>query len=90
MPFLSPTSESSETVPLRRLFDQIHQTLSSSSSEPERNVLVILDDLSSLEWLGISVECISRFARAVSSLCRRVWMDLSPSASTLINVMSAR
>ncbi|KAM5533739.1 hypothetical protein V8D89_012612 [Ganoderma adspersum] len=72
MPLLSPTLQSSETIPLRRLFDQIHQTLSPLSSEPDRNVLVILDDLSSLEWMGISVECISRFVRAVSSLCQQM------------------
>ncbi|KAI1794241.1 hypothetical protein LXA43DRAFT_998436 [Ganoderma leucocontextum] len=71
MPLVSPALESSESVPLRRLYDQIHQTLSSPSSETEQKVLVILDDLSSLEWMGISVECISRFVRAVCSLCQQ-------------------
>lgn len=72
MPSVLSALGSSENVPLRRLYDQIDETLSPPSSGPERSVLVIFDDVSSLEWMGVSVDSISRFVRAVCSLCQRV------------------
>ncbi len=53
---------------LRPLYDKI---LDEASDEHGHN-LVILDDISSLEWTGIPLQDILRFARALTALCRKV------------------
>lgn len=65
------TSSSSPT--LRPLLDSIVNSFLSSKSKttetPER--LVILDDVSTFEWIGFSLLDVSRFVRALVAACRR-------------------
>lgn len=41
------------------------------------DVLVIVDDLATLDWLGFSVLDITRFCRALAAACRKVCAILS-------------
>ncbi len=54
---------------LRSLYDAVRQKLVEHS---DQKVLVIVDDLSSMEWIGITVEEIARFTRALCALSRQV------------------
>ncbi|RDX55242.1 hypothetical protein OH76DRAFT_1397642 [Lentinus brumalis] len=53
---------------LRSLYDAVRQKLVEHS---DQRVLVIVDDLSSMEWIGITVEEIARFTRALCALSRQ-------------------
>ncbi|KAI0708926.1 hypothetical protein C8T65DRAFT_708448 [Cerioporus squamosus] len=53
---------------LRGLCDAVRQKL---VSHPDQKVLVIVDDLHSMEWMGVSVEEIARFARVLCASCRQ-------------------
>lgn len=57
---------------LRSVLDKLRQTLSELGKEQDSPPLVILDDISSLEWMGIPVLELSRFCRALCALCRKV------------------
>ena len=52
---------------LRPIYDQIRGTLVEGE-----DTLVVLDDLSSLEWIGTPGLEVARFTRAVCALCRKV------------------
>ncbi|RDB27283.1 Elongator complex protein 6 [Hypsizygus marmoreus] len=52
---------------LRSLMDLVVPTLAPSDSP----LLVILDDISSLEWIGFSLLDITRFSRALYAKCRK-------------------
>jgi hypothetical protein len=56
---------------LRTIYDLLSVKLSDSQVEGQ-TPLVILDDITSLEWLGFSLLDLSRFARALRSLCAKV------------------
>ncbi|GJE92803.1 hypothetical protein PsYK624_089600 [Phanerochaete sordida] len=51
---------------LRPVYDELRDALGAAE-----DTLVIADDLSTLEWIGISSVEVSRFARAVCALCRK-------------------
>ncbi|OAX41148.1 hypothetical protein K503DRAFT_790990 [Rhizopogon vinicolor AM-OR11-026] len=53
---------------LRTIYDLLSVKLSDSQVD-DQTPLVILDDIASLEWLGFSLLDLSRFARALRSLC---------------------
>lgn len=59
-----------EDTPLRAIYDDISGLV--SNSDKSKGLMVILDGLSSAEWLGMSVVTINRFVRAVRSLCNPV------------------
>ncbi|KXN82155.1 Elongator complex protein 6 [Leucoagaricus sp. SymC.cos] len=68
-----PSPGQSSQPSLRTLFDSIVDSLSAHSVEaesPER--LVILDDVSTFEWIGFSLLDVSRFVRALVAACRQV------------------
>jgi hypothetical protein len=51
---------------LRVIYDQVSAAL---SSETPRRTLVMLDDITTLEWIGVSTLDLMRFARALRALC---------------------
>ncbi|EKM54755.1 uncharacterized protein PHACADRAFT_197183 [Phanerochaete carnosa HHB-10118-sp] len=55
------------TPSLTPVFDELRDALGEA-----KDTLVLVDDLSSLEWMGISSLEVSRFVRAVCSLCRKL------------------
>ncbi|KZT65043.1 hypothetical protein DAEQUDRAFT_814575 [Daedalea quercina L-15889] len=59
-----------ESTTLRPLYDVLHANLTAAAAD-EGHALVILDDVSSLEWIGFSTADLSRFLRALSALCRK-------------------
>ena len=64
-------SDSPLGLSLRPLFDLIYDsfdTLSLPSIQP----LLILDDISALEWVGYSMDEINRFCRALFAFCAKV------------------
>lgn len=61
---------------LRPLFDVVQTDLQATSGG-NASVLVILDDISSLEWFGFSSTEISRFLRALCATCRKVSDEMS-------------
>ncbi|KAL9715604.1 hypothetical protein Ac2012v2_000046 [Leucoagaricus gongylophorus] len=64
-------SDSSYQPSLRPLFDSILSALSSRGPSPQVSErLVILDDISTLEWIGFSFLDICRFVRALVAACR--------------------
>jgi hypothetical protein len=64
--------EDTKEPPLRLLYDRIAASLRSPLDNAKSPHLVVLDDISSFEWIGISVVDLSRFARAVRALCIQV------------------
>ena len=62
----SPDQDSSD-LSLRPIFDQIHGIMNEGE-----DCLVIVDDLSTLEWIGTPGLEVARFARALCALCRKV------------------
>ena len=74
MPYLIDTdaSPSLHGASLRSLMDKLRETLDDLARDPDPHCLVILDDITTLEWVGISVLELSRFCRALCALCRKV------------------
>ncbi|KAG1715624.1 hypothetical protein ID866_1548 [Astraeus odoratus] len=60
---------------LRHIVDLISSELDPAYSEKGQD-LVILDDISSLEWLGFSTLDLSRFARALKAACLKTGATL--------------
>ena len=74
----SDSGKSSYEPSLRPLFDSIVDVLSrGASTEVEvSDRLVILDDVSTLEWIGFSFLDVCRFVRALVAACRCVSRQL--------------
>lgn len=72
MSHVSPSLDEKTEVPLQALFREIKMILTRLSAEPGSVVSVILDDIASLEWMGIPAADTTRFARALCALCRKV------------------
>lgn len=69
--------EPDEPRSLRSVFDLIRSTVSKisplDSTQADRDsVLVVVEDISTIEWSGYSTSEISRFCRALSAFCARV------------------
>ncbi|TFK65400.1 hypothetical protein BDN72DRAFT_801194 [Pluteus cervinus] len=64
---VDPPSPSSDTTgpSLKPIFDLVLSSIKGSKSPP----LIILDDISSLEWIGFPSLDIIRFVRALNALC---------------------
>lgn len=58
-------------ISLKYIYDLLSAKLSDSQTHGQIP-LVILDDITSLEWLGVSLLDLSRFARALRALCVKV------------------
>ena len=71
MPFVTPSVGEGTASGLRVLFNEVRSALL-SRRECGPKSLVILDDLASFEWIGIPMEDIDRFIRALCALCRQV------------------
>ena len=56
---------------LRPLLDLTRKKVTEWSN-PESNILVVLDDISTLEWIGFQAADLLRFIRALAALCRKV------------------
>lgn len=67
------------TSTLRPLYDVVRTHLQTAVVD-EGHTLVILDDVSPLEWIGYSTTELSHFLRALSALCRRVRNTSYPGA----------
>ncbi|KAI0720905.1 hypothetical protein C8Q72DRAFT_788049 [Fomitopsis betulina] len=65
-----PSRLRSSDTTLRPLYDVVRTHLQTDVAD-EGHTLVILDDVSALEWIGYSVVELSRFLRALSALCRK-------------------
>ncbi|KAH9839817.1 uncharacterized protein C8Q71DRAFT_463760 [Rhodofomes roseus] len=61
--------QSGET--LRPLYDIVQAELGKAAAEDEGRTLVILDDLSPLEWVGYTTLELARFSRALSAASRK-------------------
>ena len=66
-----PPDQNTNQTSLRVIYDLLSVKLSDSRVDSQTS-LVILDDIASLEWLGFSLLDLSRFARALRSLCVKV------------------
>ena len=80
MSHLTPRVATEGYPTLGELYKNIHSVLNIFSEDVEKNTLLILDDLTALEWIGIPTEEIARFARALCALSRRVLILLSDDA----------
>lgn len=82
-------SQFDESLSLRPLFNLIRDTVdklapSDETSSQSERVLLIIDDISTIEWTGCPTEEISRFCRALSAFCTKVRRPfLCPSFSFL-------
>ena len=69
--FIDVLSQLRSETTLRSLYDVV-QTHLHAAGPDEGPALVILDDVSVLEWLGYSTTELFRFLRALTALCRKV------------------
>ncbi|KAG0700371.1 hypothetical protein DFH29DRAFT_635063 [Suillus ampliporus] len=67
----SSTEGNTNDISLKGIYDLLSVKLSDSRVDGQIP-LVILDDITSLEWLGCSLLDLSRFARALRSLCAKM------------------
>ncbi|KAH9895203.1 hypothetical protein C8Q73DRAFT_693421 [Cubamyces lactineus] len=70
MSYVSPALEEELKAPLKTLHRQIMECLNRSHSDDVK-VLVMLDDIAALEWMGVPLADILRFARALCATCRK-------------------
>lgn len=66
-------SNYSDEGSMRPIFDEICRLLQKNPGTA--HTLLIIDDLSTLEWIGFSVQEISRFARAICAVSAKVRLD---------------
>jgi hypothetical protein len=69
---VKPPSTGTAVPALRPVFDVVAATLQLKRSDKAAQTLVILDDITSLEWIGFSLIDIVRFSRALRALCLQV------------------
>ncbi|CDZ98269.1 Uncharacterised protein family UPF0405 [Phaffia rhodozyma] len=93
---LSAQSQSSAPSDLRNLFDSIISLVerqqkenSSPSDGPESEVMVVLDDLSALLWMGAELETVGRFVRALQASSRKLNFNIVYLVHTIPSSASA-
>lgn len=57
---------------MKPLYDHLNRILKGIDSPTLAHTLVVLDDISTLEWIGVPVPELCRFTRALCSLCKKV------------------
>jgi hypothetical protein len=57
---------------LKQIFERVKATIESPSEEKVGPNLVVVDELSVLEWIGLPASELLRFARALAALCLQV------------------
>lgn len=68
-----PSPDASEQhAALRPILDIVGNALQIPGGGFDAGAMVILDDITSLEWIGFSSLDLLRFSRALCALCRRV------------------
>ena len=71
-----PSSDGPNLHLLRPIYDRVQACMTKSSSNEEEDatnsMLVILDDITILEWIGFPLIDIIRFSRALRALCQKV------------------
>lgn len=70
-PSRRPATSSTQAA-LYPAFDLVCKTLEKFQSDAE--IMVIIDDIASLEWIGFSLSDVLRFSRALCALCRKVYL----------------
>lgn len=65
---LALVQPSSEAPHLRPIYDRVQACMRKSDD----SMLVILDDITLLEWIGFPLIDIIRFSRALRALCQKV------------------
>ena len=64
-----PQSTSDDGPNLRPIYDRVQACMTKSSND---SMLVILDDITILEWIGFPLIDIIHFSRALRALCQKV------------------
>ncbi|KAI0661405.1 hypothetical protein C8Q70DRAFT_971176 [Cubamyces menziesii] len=70
MSHVSPALDESSRTPLKALYMNVLEHLKRSHLD-EAKALVVLDDIAALEWIGVPLVDILRFARALCATCRK-------------------
>ena len=73
MDILSHVQPGADT--LRPLLDLVQTFTNDASTTTTPHLLVVFDEISTLEWLGFAATEVGRLGRALSSLCRKVFRD---------------
>ncbi|KAI8992922.1 hypothetical protein BD414DRAFT_521465 [Trametes punicea] len=76
MSHIAPHLDERTDVPLQTLLQEIKTRLLRLKPEEESRTLVILDDIASLEWIGVPVVEVTRFARKLCASCRKLNVSL--------------
>ncbi|KZT10582.1 uncharacterized protein LAESUDRAFT_692730 [Laetiporus sulphureus 93-53] len=63
--------EFSSKSSLKALYDRIRDAVGETPSGLEPKTLVVVDDLAALEWIGMPVQELFRFVRALYAICRK-------------------
>lgn len=74
MPHIVSAMDGGSDKPLMNLLEELKRLLNVSLAEVRSSV--ILDDIASLQWMGIPAPDLVRFTRALSALCRKVNYEL--------------
>ena len=71
--FVQPQSSSDDGPNnLRPIYDRVQACMTKSSINVDDSMLVILDDITILEWIGFPLVDIIHFSRALRALCQKV------------------
>ncbi|KAH7911025.1 hypothetical protein BJ138DRAFT_1172790 [Hygrophoropsis aurantiaca] len=71
-PALHSEENHSNDALLLPIYELLSSVLTPVASQDRQKVLVILDDITVLEWLGFSLVDLTRFTRALRNLCMKV------------------
>ena len=69
---VQPQSSSDGPNNLRPIYDRVQTCMAKSSTNVDDSMLVILDDITVLEWIGFPLVDIIHFSRALRALCQKV------------------
>ena len=70
---VQPQSSSSDGPNnLRPIYDRVQACMTKSSTNDDDSMLVILDDITILEWIGFPLIDIIHFSRVLRALCQKV------------------
>lgn len=76
-PFIPSKLDENARGTLRPAYEELQDHLSDAEAQ-STPILVILDDISSLHWIGVPTQDLLRFARAIAALCRKVRRHYHP------------
>ena len=80
-----PSQQQATPSPLKPILDLLSESL---GRQPSAKHAVILDDITTLEWIGFELLDVMRFARALRAVCVKVCLDAPSECDCMLMMMN--